>query len=125
MPKKVRVGINGFGRIGRNVFKAAIEKHSGEVEFVGLNDLTEPKVLAHLLQYDTAFGKWPKEVSSDDKNVIVEGKKYPVFAEKDPSLLPWGKLNVDVVIESTGRFTDEEGMSAHLKAGAKKVVLSA
>ncbi len=125
MPKKVRVGINGFGRIGRNAFKAAIEKHSSEIEFVGLNDLTEPKVLAHLLKYDSAYGIWGKEVSADDKHVIVEGKKYPVFAEKDPATLPWGDLKVDVVIESTGRFTDEEGMSAHLKAGAKKVVLSA
>jgi glyceraldehyde 3-phosphate dehydrogenase len=122
---KIRVGINGFGRIGRNVFKAALEKHSSEVEFVGLNDLTEPAVLAHLLQYDSAYGKWGKEVTSDDKNIIVDGKRYPVFAEKDPTALPWGDLKVDVVIESTGRFTDEEGMSAHLKAGAKKVVLSA
>lgn len=123
--RKLRVAINGFGRIGRNVFKAGVETHLHEIEFVGLNDLTDPAVLAHLLSYDTAYGRWDHQVSSDEKHVIVDGKKYPVFAEKDPSLLPWGDLKVDVVIESTGRFTDEEGMSSHLKAGAKKVVLSA
>lgn len=123
--KKIRVAINGFGRIGRSVFKAAIEKHLDSVTFVGINDLTEPKVLAHLLKYDSAYGVWGKKVDSDEKNILVEGEKYPIYAEKDPSLLPWKDLEVDVVIESTGRFTDEEGMSAHLKAGAKKVVLSA
>lgn len=123
--KKIKVAINGFGRIGRSAFKVALEKHSKNLEIVGINDLTSPAVLAHLLQYDSAYGKWTKEVSADEKNIIVDGKKYPVFAEKDPSLLPWKDLNVDVVIESTGRFTDEEGMRQHLKAGAKKVVLSA
>lgn len=121
----IKVAINGFGRIGRNVFKAALEEHPDEVEFVGINDLTEPKVLAHLLEYDTAYGRWDREILSDEKNLIIDGKVYPIFAEKEPSKLPWGQLGVDVVIESTGRFTDEEGMKQHLQAGAKKVVLSA
>jgi glyceraldehyde 3-phosphate dehydrogenase len=121
----LKVAINGFGRIGRNVFKAAVEEHSSEVEFVAVNDLTEPKVLAHLLKYDTAYGAWDHEVSSDEKNIIVDGKPIPVLAEKEPNKLPWGQMNVDVVIESTGRFTDEEGMKQHLTAGAKRVILSA
>lgn len=121
----LRVAINGFGRIGRNVLKAAIEDHSTEVEFVAVNDLTSPDVLAHLLKYDSAYGIWDHEVTSDDKNIIVDGKPIPVLAEKEPTKLPWGTLNVDVVIESTGRFTDQEGMNQHLVAGAKKVVLSA
>jgi glyceraldehyde 3-phosphate dehydrogenase len=121
--KKVKVGINGFGRIGRQAFKIAIEKK--EIEVVGVNDLTSPAVLAHLLKYDSNFGKMPHEVSFDETNVIVDGKKYPVFAEKDPNMLPWGKLGVDVVIESTGRFTDSVSASAHIKAGAKHVVISA
>ncbi len=123
--KKVRVGINGFGRIGRQAFKVAIEKYLLEMEIVGINDLTDPKVLAHLLKYDSAYGIWNKQVSSDDSNIIIDDIKYPVFAQKEPERLPWGDLNVDVVIESTGRFTDEIGMKLHLKAGAKKVVLSA
>ncbi len=123
--KVTRVAINGFGRIGRNAFKAAIENHSEELEFVAINDLTSPQILAHLLKYDSAYRVWAKNVSFDEKNLIVEGKKYPILAEKDPIMLPWKDLNVDVVIESTGRFTDIEGMSQHIKAGAKKVVLSA
>lgn len=131
--KKIRVAINGFGRIGRNAFKVGVEKHLDQLDFVAINDLTTPQVLAHLLKYDSAYGKWNKEVSFDDHpstslgtgNIIVEGKKYPILKEKEPSKLPWKDLNVDVVIESTGRFTDEEGMRQHLHAGAKKVVLSA
>lgn len=121
----VRVAINGFGRIGRNAFKVAIEEHPQEIEVVAINDLTEPKVLAHLLEYDTAYGHWDRQVSWDERNIIVDGKRYPVYAIKDPSALPWRDLNVDVVIESTGRFTDSEGMKKHLQAGAKRVVLSA
>jgi glyceraldehyde 3-phosphate dehydrogenase len=121
----IKVAINGFGRIGRNVFKAAIEEHSQEVEFVAVNDLTEPKVLAHLLKYDTAYGSWNHEVSADETNLIVDGKKIPVLTEKEPAKLPWESMGVEVVIESTGRFTDSEGMKQHLAAGAKKVVLSA
>ena len=121
----IKVAINGFGRIGRNAFKVALEEHSDAIEIVAINDLTEPKVLAHLLKYDTAYGPWDREISFDEKNLIIDGKIIPILAEKDPTLLPWGTMNVDVVIESTGRFTKKEEMEKHLQAGAKKVVLSA
>ncbi len=121
----LKVAINGFGRIGRSAFKVAIEKHSEDLEIVAINDLTSPAVLAHLLKYDSAYGVWTPEVSADEKNIIVEQKKYPILAEKEPAKLPWKDLNIDVVIESTGKFTDAEGMKQHLSAGAKKVVLSA
>src|SRR3990167_7605021 len=121
----IRVAINGFGRIGRNAFKVVIEKHQGELEIVGINDLTSPQVLAHLLKYDSAYGVWNHEVSSDETNIIVDNKKYSVLAEKEPGKLPWKDLNVDVVIESTGRFANKDGASTHLQAGAKKVVISA
>ncbi len=121
----IKVAINGFGRIGRQAFKVALDKHATEVEIVALNDLTDTKTLAHLLKYDSVYGKYPKEVTFDDQNIIVDGKKIRVYAEKDPRGLPWSHHNVDVVIESTGRFTDREGMQGHLDAGAKKVVLSA
>lgn len=121
--KKIKVAINGFGRIGRQAFKIALEKQ--ELEIVGINDLSPTSVSAHLLKYDSNYGRYPHEISSDETNIIVDGKKYPVFAEKDPAALPWGKLGVDVVIESTGRFTDSEKAGAHLKAGAKKVIISA
>lgn len=123
MSQTVKVGINGFGRIGRQAFKIALEKP--ELEVVGINDLTSPEVLAHLLKYDSNYGRFNHEISYDENHVIVDGKKYPVSAEKEPSLLPWGKLGVDVVIESTGRFTDSEKASAHLQAGAKRVIISA
>jgi glyceraldehyde 3-phosphate dehydrogenase len=121
----IKVAINGFGRIGRAAFKAAIEKYPDEVEIVAINDLTEPKVLAHLLQYDSAYGRWTREVFADESNIVIDNKKYPVLAEKIPANLPWRDYGVEVVIESTGRFTDAEGMKQHLLAGAKKVVLSA
>jgi len=121
--KKIKVGINGFGRIGRGAFKVALEHN--EIEIVGLNDLTSTAVLAHLLKYDTIYGRYHHKVDFDEKNIIVDGKKYPVYAEKEPNMLPWGKLGADVVIESTGRFTDSEKAGAHLTAGAKKVVISA
>jgi glyceraldehyde 3-phosphate dehydrogenase len=121
----IKVAINGFGRIGRNAFKIVLDEHSSEAEVVGINDLTDAKTLAHLLKYDTAYGQYKHEIGSDEKHVIVDGKPYEIFAEKDPSKLPWGSLGVDVVIESTGRFTDYEGAENHLKAGAKKVVISA
>ena len=120
---KIKVGINGFGRIGRQAFKIALEKK--EIEVVGINDLSSPSVLAHLLKYDSNFGKMTQEISFGEKDIIVDGKKYPVFAEKDPAALPWGDLKVDVVIESTGRFTDSTSAGAHIKAGAKHVVISA
>ncbi|GAC1412247.1 MAG: type I glyceraldehyde-3-phosphate dehydrogenase [Candidatus Doudnabacteria bacterium] len=120
---KIKVGINGFGRIGRQAFKIALEKP--ELEVVAINDLTSPQVLAHLLKYDSNYGIYNKEVSFDETHIIIDGNKVEVIAEKDPAMLPWGKMGVNVVIESTGRFTDYEKASAHLKAGAKKVVISA
>ena len=119
----IKVGINGFGRIGRQAFKVALEHP--EVEVVGINDLTSTAVLAHLLKYDSVYGRYHRKIDHDETNVIVDGKKYPVSAEKDPGALPWGKLGVDVVMECTGRFTDSEKAGAHIKAGAKKVVISA
>src|SRR3989338_599553 len=121
----LRVAINGFGRIGRNAFKVALEKHSDKLEIAAINDLSSPQVLAHLLKYDSAYGVWNHDVSSDEKHIIVDQKNYTVYQEKEPTQLPWKDLNIDVVIESTGRFTDMEGMRQHLTAGAKKVVLSA
>lgn len=119
-----RIAINGFGRIGRLAFRRIIELKEN-FDIVGINDLTDAKTLAHLLKYDSIHGKFPGNVSYDEKHLIVNDKKIPVFAEKDPSLLPWGELNVDVVIESTGRFVSQDGAGLHLKAGAKKVVISA
>ncbi len=120
---KIRVAINGFGRIGRQAFKLALEKK--ELEVVAINDLTSPEVLAHLLKYDSNYGRYPAEVGHTEKALVIDGTVYMVYAEKDPEKLPWGKLKVDVVIESTGRFTDSEKASAHIKAGAKKVIISA
>jgi len=120
---KTRVAINGFGRIGRMTFRIMVDRK--DVEVVGINDLTDTKTLAHLLTYDTNYGKISHDVSHDDKSIVVDGISIPVFAEKDPSALPWGDLKVDVVIESTGRFTTTADASAHIKAGAKKVVISA
>ena len=119
----LNISINGFGRIGRQVFKVAFENKN--IKIVGINDLTDTKTLAHLLKHDTAYGNYEMEVSFDDKNIIVGNKKFPVFAEKDPGALPWGKLKVDVVLECTGRFRDAESAGMHLKAGAKKVIISA
>jgi len=119
----IKVAINGFGRIGRGAFKVGFGRQG--LKIVAINDLTDTKTLAHLLKYDTAYHQWDKEVSYDEKNLIVDGQKIAVLAEKDPSKLPWGKLGVDVVIESTGRFTDKAGAEAHLSAGAKKVIISA
>lgn len=123
MAKKIRVAINGFGRIGRNVLKAGWDNK--EIEFVAVNDLTAPKILAHLLKYDSVSRTWSHEVSFDEKNVIIDGKKVPVVAEKEPAKLPWGSYKVDVVIESTGRFTEMESARQHITAGAKRVVISA
>lgn len=119
---KTKIAINGFGRIGRNAFKIAFERD--DLEIVAVNDLTDTKTLAYLLKHDSNYGTYDKEVTFDEQNLIVEGKPVKVLAEKDPAVLPWGDLGVEVVIESTGRFTDKEGAEAHLKAGAKKVVLS-
>jgi glyceraldehyde 3-phosphate dehydrogenase len=122
--KKVRIGINGFGRIGRNALKIAFE-HKTDCEVVGINDLTDTKTLAHLLKYDTTYGIFKLDVSHDDSHIIVDGHKIRVFAEKDPAMLKWGELDVDVVIESTGRFLDKKTAGAHITGGAKRVVISA
>ncbi|MGL4647449.1 MAG: type I glyceraldehyde-3-phosphate dehydrogenase [Mycoplasmoidaceae bacterium] len=121
--KKINIAINGFGRIGRLTFRELIK--SNNINVVGINDLTDTKTLAHLLKYDSAQGVLDKKVSYTDKEIIVGSKKIPVFSEKDPTKLPWGKLGVDLVIESTGRFTDEKSAGMHLQAGAKKVLISA
>ncbi|PIX61804.1 type I glyceraldehyde-3-phosphate dehydrogenase [Candidatus Uhrbacteria bacterium CG_4_9_14_0_2_um_filter_41_50] len=118
-----RIAINGFGRIGRSTFKAAWGKRGFQV--VAINDLTDAATLAHLLKYDSNYGKWEVPVASAKGMLIVAGKKIPVLSEKDPAALPWKKMKIDVVIESTGFFTTEEKASAHLDAGAKRVVLSA
>jgi glyceraldehyde 3-phosphate dehydrogenase len=120
----IRVAINGFGRIGRNTFKSSFGRLK-DLEFVAINDLTDTATLAHLLRHDTSYGLYEKEVGSDKENLIVAGKKIRVYAEKDPTKLPWGDLKIDVVLECTGRFTDEAGAGQHLKAGAKRVIISA
>lgn len=119
-----KIAINGFGRIGRPALKIILDKHSN-LEVVAVNDLTDTKTLAYLLKYDSNYGIYGKNVSYDDNHIIVDGKKIKVFAQKDPELLPWKDLEVDVVLECTGFFTDKEGAGKHLKAGAKKVVISA
>ncbi|TAK03925.1 type I glyceraldehyde-3-phosphate dehydrogenase [Patescibacteria group bacterium] len=119
----LRVAINGFGRIGRTAFKAGWGRK--DLRFVAINDLTEPKILAHLLKYDSTFRTWPHEVDSDEKHIIVDGHAIPVVAEKEPTKLPWKAHKVQVVMECTGRFTDRQSAQAHLTAGAKKVVISA
>src|SRR4051794_33014738 len=120
----VRVGINGFGRIGRNVFRAAQAKNA-DIEWVAVNDLTDAKTLALLLKYDSTYGAYPGTVEATGDGISVDGKQIKVLAERDPAALPWGDLGVDVVIESTGFFTDRENASKHLDGGAKKVVISA
>jgi glyceraldehyde 3-phosphate dehydrogenase len=117
-------GINGFGRIGRNVFRAAHAK-GADIEWVGVNDITDTKTLAHLLKYDSILGPFPGEVSATDDAIIVDGKKLRVFAEKDPAALPWSDAGADVVIESTGFFTKRDDAAKHLDAGAQKVIISA
>ena len=119
-----RVGINGFGRIGRNFFRAALEQ-GADIEVVAVNDLTGDETLAHLLKYDSITGRFNGEVSYDDEGIVVNGKHIKVLAQRNPADLPWGELGVEVVVESTGFFTDGEKAKAHLDAGAKKVVISA
>ena len=119
----VKIAINGFGRIGRNALKILLDRRDAQV--VAINDITDAKTLAHLLKHDSSYGTYDKKVSAGENSIIVNTREIPVFAEKDPSKLPWGKLGVDVVIESTGFFTKPEDARAHIKAGAKKVVISA
>ena len=121
----IRVGINGFGRIGRNVVRAAKTMKATELEFVAVNDLTDTKTLAHLLKYDSVHGRFPGDVSAQGDGLGVDGKTVRVLSEKDPAKLPWKDLGVDVVLESTGRFTDRDQAALHLSAGARKVIISA
>ncbi|MBU6348033.1 MAG: type I glyceraldehyde-3-phosphate dehydrogenase [Actinomycetales bacterium] len=120
----VRVGINGFGRIGRNFFRA-IQASGADIEVVGINDLTDNATLAHLLKYDSILGRFPQEVTHTDDAIIVGGKSIAALSERDPAALPWGKLGADIVIESTGHFTDATKAAAHITGGAKKVIISA
>ena len=119
----VRIAINGFGRIGRNAFKIAFDRNDAEI--VAINDLTDAPTLAHLLKYDSNYGIYSKEVHAEGEDIVVDGKHIRVLSEKEPANLPWGEMNVDVVIESTGFFTDPAKARAHIDAGAKKVVISA
>src|SRR5438270_7314943 len=120
----VRVGINGFGRIGRNVFRAAYEQ-GADIEWLAVNDIVDPGTIAHLLKFDSNYGPFPGSVEATDTGFRLDGKEIRVFGERDPSALPWSDLGADVVIESTGLFTDRENAAKHLEAGAKKVVISA
>ena len=120
----IRVGINGFGRIGRNYFRAALAQ-GADIEIVGVNDLTDTKTLAHLLKYDSTLGTLHSEVSHTEDSITVDGKAFKVMAERDPANLPWKDLGADIVIESTGHFTDANSAKKHVEAGAKKVLISA
>jgi len=121
----VRVGINGFGRIGRITFRAMMQKYRDQIDVVALNDLVDAQTNAHLLKYDSNYGNYPGNVSAEEKDIVVDGEKIQVFAEKDPAQIPWGDLGVQVVVESTGAFTDATKARAHLDGGAKKVIISA
>src|SRR3954469_6912306 len=122
----IKVGINGYGRIGRNILRALYEsKRTNEIQIVAVNDLGDAETNAHLTQYDTAHGKFPGDVGVEGGDLVVNGDKVKVFAERDPAKLPWGSLGVDVVLECTGLFTTKEKASAHLKGGARRVIISA
>ena len=120
-----RVGINGFGRIGRLVLRASKERHPDKLEIVAVNDLTDAKTNAHLLKYDTTYGGYPGHVEASNGDLVVDGRSIRVFSERDPSKIPWSEMGVDLVVESTGLFTDAEKAGGHLEGGAKKVVISA
>ena len=119
----IKVGINGFGRIGRMVFRASL--NHPEIEIVGINDLCPAEYLAYMLKYDTMHGTCQAEISSTENAIVVNGKEIPIFAERDPKNIPWGKLEAEYVVESTGLFLTQEKSQAHIDAGAKKVVMSA
>jgi glyceraldehyde 3-phosphate dehydrogenase (phosphorylating) len=121
----IRVGINGFGRIGRNVLRAAKEQGRADIDFVAVNDLTDTKTLGHLLKYDSVHGRFPGRVTVEGDGLVVDGDRVRVLSERDPAKLPWGELGVDIVLESTGHFTDRDGAAKHLAGGAKKVIISA
>src|ERR687897_3105104 len=116
----IRIGINGFGRIGRNTVRAAKKLGLEQLDFVAVNDITDTKTLAHLLKYDSVHGRFPGQVAAEKDALLVDGDMMRVLSEKDPAKLPWKDLDVDVVLESTGRFTDRESAALHLTAGAKK-----
>lgn len=120
-----RIGINGFGRIGRQSLKAILERHPQDLEVVAINDITDTQTNAHLLKYDSTYGRFPGEVSATEDSLVVNGHRIQVVAQRDPAQIPWGDFGVDIVIESTGLFTDASKASAHLKGGAKKVIISA
>ncbi len=121
----IRVGVNGFGRIGRNFYRAVAASQGSNIEIVAVNDLTDTKTLAHLLKYDTVLGTFAGEVKASEGAISVDGKEIKVLSQRDPGALPWGDLGVDIVVESTGHFTDAEKAKAHIAAGAKKVIISA
>lgn len=121
----VKVGINGFGRIGRMVFRAAVSNFSGDVEIVGINDLLEPDYLAYMLKYDSVHGRFCGDVAVDGNYLVVNGKRIRLTQEKEPAALKWGEVGADIVVESTGRFLTRDKAEAHLSAGAKKVIMSA
>jgi glyceraldehyde 3-phosphate dehydrogenase len=121
----IRVGINGFGRIGRQVLRAAKQQGVADLDFVAVNDLTDTKTLAHLFKYDSVHREYQGDVSHTEKSITVDGDEIKIFAEKDPANLPWKDLGVDIVLESTGRFTDASGAKKHIDGGAKKVIISA
>ena len=122
---KTKVGINGFGRIGRNAFKIAVEREDCNFEVVAINDLTTPATLAHLLKYDSCFGKFEGTVDATENSIIVNGREIKIYALKDPAEIPWGEIGAEVVLESTGMFTKKSDAAKHISAGAKKVVISA
>ena len=121
----IKVGINGFGRIGRLVFRSILERGGSDFDIVGVNDLTDAETLAHLFKYDSVHGIYPGEVKAEGDELVIGGDRFKVFSERDPEALPWGDLDCDVVVESTGVFRTREGASKHITAGAKKVVISA
>lgn len=121
----IRVGINGFGRIGRQTYRALMDEYSDDIEIVAVNDITDPKTLGYLLKYDSNYGFFEGEVEVEESGLKINGTSLQILAERDPAKLPWGKLGVELVIESTGRFTDADQARAHIQAGAKKVIISA
>src|SRR5919204_2216035 len=123
-PVATKVGINGFGRIGRNFYRAYLKRRPG-FEVVAVNDLADPEVLAHVLKYDSTHGVLDVDISASEEGISVNGETFKVLSEREPAQLPWGELGVELVVESTGLFTDREGASKHLEAGAKKVIISA
>ena len=120
-----RIGINGFGRIGRLVLRANEDRNAGKVEVAAVNDLTDAETNAHLLKYDTNYGRYPGKVEASNGDLIVDGRSIKVFSERDPAQIPWSEMGVDLVVESTGIFTDADKAAGHLKGGASKVIISA